>query len=1144
VTPIETQLLDAIKTEKPLILFLGQNYANITNPDPTLESILTRKKSSAPTSSGWPAVLDIENLTNSDYEWLAERCERNVIPESLTINFELPWSGVFTTSVDQTIVRHLETRGRVPETILAKDHYSRVPRSRFRPPVHYLFGKLNETESDFRPPTNQLELLQRISIHTNALLNRISDTVTPVGLLVIDGYNPEADWLSIDTLLAPLSLSKELKILFLGITDTPKSAFYSALEKRGNIQADRRSLSEITQTLLKNDEPLFGSIDGGEAGTVTLENKKIFVIPPALRLRVEASAAVVDDTWTQSQPLLLGRPLEEDFRSFHGGFGGVQSLVEGVGKSYAIHRDFEKDLLSKVIYYLKNPGLLDSYLIIHGQSGTGKTLSLARIALLLREKHKLPVIYAKARIPHASDVEDFAAEAEKAGASSTIIICDANQSHDKYKELANSLKSRGRRSIVIGTSYITEGVKKGNLHFTEAPAKLSQDELDALKSLIKKFLPLQYKDINVEEENKYILAFLYRHLSMSRARIIDGITNEARNTEQTVRIRAQSMPRSDNPQYALASQLIALGLGTVTSKLFEDEIKDEPELDSAGKLIDFVMVAGRVDCPVPLNLLLRALNSSDKNLNYVQIAYLFEELDLFRWHVADAEGNELLVQPRLRLEAELICRRRLAERDKEIDYIVCLIESVRTSHVDGRSEISFLLNLLNKLQKDGPRGNAYRLGFLRIANALTTLRVKHDVKDASVMLQESSFRRSAIFISDQENTDSTNKISEENRASILNEARDIVELALKEIHEKRLRASRKTQQNFAVERASIYGYLAVGLAKTSADESEIWSYYLAARAAISKAMSVVNNHYPLDIAIWAPIDILKCANSSPIHELELKADVYAVFDQLNAELANKHSAKILERKFKVARTLGSIELAQEAYDELEKTNPALAFYLKARAMCGDLFDLQGEKISESLRNQAGVAANFLWHRLEAIREDVRALQLLIQLLWIEKSGEMMLRRERCPIPADKIFQQKILSLVKALNNVSGEAAKNNYRFLEATFEWLVGSGTYARELFNTLSKDTEFEDSSRIVRRLILEGTHSTYGGFKGRIEKNRGEGHWTISVEGLVNTVDLLARDFAKEDLREGREIRDFNIAFNHLGPIADPLSRQGARP
>lgn len=1142
-TPIEAQLLDAIKTEKPLILFLGQDYANTSNPDPILSSILTRKQSSKSTSDGWPAVLDLKNLTRADYEWLSERCERNVLPESLTINFELPWSGVFTTSVDQTIARHFETRGRIPETILAKDHYSRVPRSKFRPPIHYLFGKLNETESDFRPPSNQLELLQRVSIHTSALIGRISDTVTPVGLLIIDGYNPEADWLSIDTLLAALSMSTELKILFLGITKPPKSAFFSVLEERGNIQSDKRSLNEIIQVLLKNDEPLFGSIDGGEAGTVTLENKKIFVIPPALRLRVEASAAVVDDTWTQSQPLILGSALEEDFRSFHGGFGGLQSLVEGIGKSYAIRRDFEIELLTKINYYLKNPGLLDSYLIIHGQSGTGKTLSLARIALLLREKYKLPVIYSKARIPHASDVEDFAAEAEKSGASSTIIICDANQSHEKYKELANSLKSRGRRCIVIGTSYITEGVKKGNPHFTEASAKLSQDELGALKSLIKRFLPLQYKDINVEEDNKYILAFLYRHLSMSRARIIDGITNEARNAEQIVRIRAQSMPRQDNPQYALASQLITLGLGSSTSNLFEDEVNDEPGLDSAGKLIDFVMVAGRVDCPVPLNLLLRALNSADKNLNYIQIAYLFEELDLFRWHVADAEGNELLVQPRLRLEAELICRRRLAERDKEIDYIVSLIESVRTSHVDGRSEISFLLNLLNKLQKDGPRGNAYRMGFLRIGNALTNLRIRHDVNDASIMLQESSFRRSAIFTSDQESSDSANKISEEDRARILNEARDIVELALKEIDEKRLRASRKTQQNFAVERASIYGYLAVGLAKTSADESEIWSYYLAARAAISKAMSVVSNHYPLDIAIWAPIDILKCANSSPTHELELKADVYAVFDQLNAELSNKHSAKILERKFKVARTLGSIQLAQEAYDELEKTNPALAFYLKARSMCGDLFDLQGEKISEPIRSQAGAAANFLWVRLESIREDVRALQLLIQLLWVEKSGEMMLRRERCQIPADKNFQHKILSLVKTLNSVSGEAAKNNYRFLEATFEWLVGSGTYARELFNTLSKDTEFEDSSRIVRRLVLDGSNSSYGSFKGRVEKNRGEGHWTISVEGLINTVDLLARDFTKEDLREGREIRDFNIAFNHLGPIADPLSRQGAR-
>ncbi|WP_285278193.1 hypothetical protein, partial [Klebsiella pneumoniae] len=129
-------------------------------------------------------------------------------------------------------------------------------------------------------------------------------------------------------------------------------------------------------------------------------------------------------------------------------------------------------------------------------------------------------------------------------------------------------------------------------------------------------------------------------------------------------------------------------------------------------------------------------------------------LDLFRWDTSDAEGHEYFIHPRLRLEAELICRRRLSERSKEIGYLLQLIKSVRYSSTDRRSEITFILDLLIKMQKEGPRKNAYQDGYLDVANALTELRTKHNIIDASLMLQESVFRRSAVHASDKkENAD-------------------------------------------------------------------------------------------------------------------------------------------------------------------------------------------------------------------------------------------------------------------------------------------------------------------------------------------------------------------------------------------------------
>ncbi|WP_204128260.1 hypothetical protein [Pseudomonas ogarae] len=1144
----EALISDAIKNEKPLILFLGQDYSDEGKGDPILRKFLEHMDLPSDGCSSWMSVIRAKNLTRSNYEWLAERFERSVLPESLDIIFQVAWSAVFTTSIDPQISRRLESRGRTPETILSKDHYARVARSRSRPPVHYLFGKSNELEGNYSVPANKFELMQRKNIHVNPLLSRMPETVTPLGLLVVEGYNDGRDWLEVDEMLAPLSMQESTVILWLG-TLPVDSVFFDVMLQRGQIISDSRSLSKILVGLLvssdsDSDEQL-GLVEQRGTETITLSDGKFFQVPPSLRLRVEAAATIIDDSWLEQSHPLIGPALEEDFRRFHGGFGGVRTQIDGIRKGYAVKRIFEHALDRTFGAYLKNFGKLLSCIVLHGQSGTGKSVALARMASVLRVDHKLPVLYARNRIPNASDVEEFIAEAEKAGASCVVVICDANLVPDRYRDLANSLKSRGRKCIVIGSAYKVEGIRKSNRGFVEADAETSNPEVEKLESLIRKFAPKQSKEIRFSPQEKNVFALLYRHLSMSRARIIDGITEEARNAEHIVRIRARSIPFASKPELVLAQQLIALGIGKSTTSIFEDEAPESAEagLDAAGKLIDLVMVAGRLDCPVPLNLLLRAISGANKTLNYVQIAYLFEELDLFRWHVADAEGNEYLVQPRLRLEAELICRRRLAERSKEISCLLQLISSVRRSGADGRSEISFLLDLLGKMQKEGPRKKAYQAGYLDVAKALTDLRERHDVIDASIMLQESVFRRAAVQVSDNHETSDGNALTAEQRDLILNEARQIVEKARHEIDERVLRASRKTRQSLAVEHASIYGYLAVGLARQGATEEVVWSHYLAAKTAIATAISVANNHYPFDIALWTPIDILKYRKSTLAHEMELRADVFSIFDQADTENFNDYSAsKFKERKLRVAEELGAVELADEAFDSLEQTNPSVAYYLKARSMCSGLFNNRKETIPSSLMVGVPRAVSFLRDRLDVVLTDIRPLQLLIQLLWIEKTGVFIFQKDKSVIPRDRRFREDILSLVRNLNILAGDNQRNNFRLLEAVFEWTTGSAEQARDLFKELSSDTEFEDFSRVVRRFLLEGEEPKRG-YKGRVIRDRGDGHWTVSVYNLAQNIDLLGRDFATEDLAVGREISNFNIAFNYLGPIADPLSRHGVR-
>lgn len=1139
------QLLSYLREEKPVVLFLGQSFSAPGTSDQLLDQFLEHLSRPPQLRTSWSQVFSSTPILTEDYQWLAERFDRFVYMDAVSNMLDVGWSSVFTTSIDPGIVSALETRGRAPEAILARDHFPRVPRSRSRPAVHYLFGRANETEAAYRCPRSKAEVKQRISIHANQFINRIAETVTPLGLLVIDGYIPGDDWLPIDDILAPLSQETGLRILWFGLPQPPVSDFFEDMVNQGTIVFDTRTLPEVITQIqaVTAGEPL-GRSTQSEAGTISLRDGAIMQVSPSLRLRVEAAATIIDDTWVSDRTPLFGTEEIEAFRRFHGDLGGARGLIEGIARGYAIKRNFEDQLKLAVDRSIKDFSGPESFVVLHGQSGVGKSVALARLAYVMRTEIKVPVLFSWDRIPTALEVDDFCAEAGKAGALGTLVLCDANQSFDRYRELSTALRSRGRRVVVVGTSYRLEE-RRNDRHFVEAPAEMTQLEIEALKKILIKFSGSDNEHIKAALTDKNVLALLYRYLSASRARITAGIANEARSVQQTISLRARDIPKSTNVRSLLAEKLIQAGLADGNIDLFNDDSAEGySDIDTAGRLIDYVMVVGRLDCAVPVNLVIRALRALNNDLDIAQISYLFGELDLFRWRMADAEGNDLLIQPRLQLEAELICKRRLASIEKEIECIIQLIGAVRPAAVDRSSEVDFLLDLLPKLNREGPRSKSYESGYLQIAQALTNLRTIHQVVDSRLILQESAFRRAAIYIMDAPDANHDDRgVKDIERDEILNEAREAVEVALDAIVNKNLHASRKTHHNLLNERASIYGYLAVGLARRNASEDEIWSNYLAAKTAISNAIAVSGGYHSQDVGMWTPHDILQVPNLylSSSKKAELRADILSIIDEVDTSLLSSISAQRFQlRRLKVGENLEDAELAEEAFSELEKHSPSVAYFIKARSMCPDVFGAGEEPFSSSIVEKAELAAAYLENRLEKIVGDSRALQLLLQLQWASFTRHRLLRSERFPIPLDRGFQEKILSTVIEMNRAAGSGARNVYRFLEATLEWVLGDTGRSRELFRNLAADTEFEDPSRVVRRLVLAAREDGQLGFKGRVERVRSDGHWTVSVLGLQRTIDLLERDFPHETLKPGRELR-FNIAFNYLGPIADPTPRLG---
>lgn len=1125
-------LVAALKEQHPLVLVLGQDaWRENGQEDPVLAKALAHLSREDAKQQGW-LKLFAKPLPSGFYEWLTERFERRVPPDWLSALGEMPWSAVFTSSLDPTLKELFSKRQR-PELVLTNDEMPPAIRSRVRPPIYHLFGHAGSHDPRAQPPLDRSALNGRRVNDTTPLLSRILDTATPLGLVVVDGVTATRDWLRLDDLLGATSNAGHHQIIwFKGrATTLPEDDDFAAAvaadrilvveERLSTAIAHLRAVPQVADLLVPTPE---------EAGNVTFKGGGSLEVTPEQRLHVEAVASIVDDAWSAPLAALGEDAAYAAFRQFHGHSGNRRSLVEGVRRGFAIKRDYEDDLIARVFKAISDHASVDTPIILHGQSATGKSIALARVVAEVREVKNAAVLYSSNRVPQPNEIADYCHRAERAGAKATLIVCDTNQDDRPYVDLLSGLRSRGHRVVVLGSRYrIIDGEGDRARTTIEAPSALSDREESDLSSLLQRFAN-EYVAPNALRDN-HILSFLYRALPPARYRIGSGLSTEANRTERIVKEQRADYNALHPPPTTMAQRLIEAGAGDVFPRLFESVHRRQIDSgEGAGRFMDLVMAAGSLDCPVPSNLLWRITASRPStSLSPSDTFKVFGGLDLFRWDWADDEHNELLIRPRLTLEAQLICARRLGNPEKEADCIVELIGAIRSVGVDRDHERRFLLDVLRRIGPYGPRQDHYRSAYVRIGEALTELRTRFGVIDASVVLQESVFRRHAVRMA---------AVEEDRRMTLLTEARNAIQEALDGVAEGTVRTSRRTQSSLKVELSSLYGFIARRQAEMGSPNEEIWSTYLSARSSVRQAASATDSYYPMDVGLWTPSDLLLKGSMDDWQRTELEADIYYNRDQVDPDtLPPEQRRRFYVRWFKTAEALDDQELSDAAFADLMERDSAAGCYVRARKLAPEWGDHE-VTFSNAERERARCAAEFLDQYMSLVAQDARCLLLLLECRWIWEVGRRPFVGQRQPLPAGAGAQNLFLDIVTKLNEASGENPRNVTRYLAATLTWLGGGEKMATEMFRELARDTEYEDRSRVVRRHLIADQNGQTTRFEGRVESEPRGGSCTVRLEGHTHqVVKLRERDFPRYDIAYGREVRGFGVAFNFIGPIATPI-------
>ncbi len=1129
---LRNTLLSAIDEQRPLVLLLGEDaWADSSRSDPILEATLSKLDRTCGQERRWSDMLSTEPVPDGHYTWLAERFERRPHPPFVEILRDLPWSAVFTSSLDPTLVRLFSHRGRAVEAVLTSQEHPRVARSMSRPPLYYLFSRAGEQDPRAQPPSDDISLIARRTSHAVPLLNRITDTATPLGTILVDGFTHDSGWLRIEDLLGTFASGPPSQVLWFGGRPhllSEHAAYFAAMEHDGHILVEDKRLGTIVAEIQASGHLTDAlQFQSDEAGKISFRSSGTYNVSPQLRLRVEAVANIVDDSWTSLLPPLGQDATYEAFRRFHGDLGGPRLLVEGTRRGFAIERDFEALLAKHVMTALADHSRLDSPIVVEGQSGTGKSIALARLVSRVRADGLAAVLYTTGRTPQSQEVSDFCEEAEKSHARVTLIVCDTNGNVDGYDELLSGLRSRGRRVVVVGSQYRaseTDGV--ASYIRVQASVNLSKAEQAKLDDLLKNL------DItgHTRFDGQHFLAILYRHLPASRPQLRSGLGAEARAAVKMLDERG-SRPQPISIISQLHQELIDKGYISEYQPVLDDSrhgLHNEDDR-SAAKIIDMVMVAGRLNCPVPINLLLRAISDQRRRIDSILVHHLFGDLDLIRWESRDSEGLDYVVLPRLPLEAQLICERRLGSPRAEANVLLDLIGSVRLG-IDSASERTFLLDILQQIGHDGPRGSIYKYDYIAFARKLTELRERFKIMDASVMLQESAFRRSAVR---------EEVANHDERLDLLEEAREALQTAIDGIDSGRLQTGRRTRQHLLVERAALYGFLALDHARRRHPTSDIWSAYETARIAVRRAVSAADDYYPHDVGLWTPADLFSSAELTEYQRAELAADIYSTLDQVEqSALPPSQKARFHRRRMSVGNALGDHRLTDDAYAELEKSGSTAGYFLHARQLAPVLGEQDIEITSDTDLLKARRAAEFLTGKLDRIQQDERCLWLLLESSWIADLRRRPLRGLRQPLPVGD-SRQEFLSILRSLNVAAGQSARYGTRYLEAVLTWLTGDYVAAREVFRQLYHETDNVYRGRVFLRHVVADTAGRPRRFTGRVEDKRGEGRWRLRVHEMNQVVDLLDRDFPRDDVQYGRTLSDFAIAFNFIGPIAEPVKR-----
>ena len=1118
----------------PAFLFLGQDYLRLESGIDSFLSEVLRKYGPQNASPSYNQIFEGEaqRSINSSLAWMRECCKRLSVPQWLKTVADFNWSGVYTSAIDTIWLKSFDSEWRELEPLFDEKYNPIDPRNRSRLHCTFLFGRVDQAEETTRPPLTDIESLTREQVAVS-LARRLPELITPLGVLVIEGYAGDTDWFNPKQLLPIIQHLNPRQVHIFSVTpQLLQDRLISHLVSSEKLVLHDENLAEY---LLKAENAGFiklGRRVEEEHGQRIQLDDEILTVPSQIWRQVSRSAMILDENVLITPPSLSEENRYQEFRNFLAQSGGRPQWF-GYKRGFAFSRGFEEELHKEVNTRLKSRRQPKDVIILYGQTGTGKTVALGALAYQIRKERKYPVLFIerKSQKPVNSDIDAFCQWAENQGAPSTLVIWDGMVEIEQYHDLLRSLAGRGRKVVLVGSCYRenVSRIKQPGKNFIEASAKLSENEIEKLKEFINGFSSSLTGWIHKRVGQQYdetFLAALYRLLPPTRGQIQEGVVQEMDAAELEMLRKAQKGELNPFFDTVLGQALLIAGLPHETLFSTEKEIGGE-KVDFLQNLTALVMVPGRFGLKVPIELLLRTLNQEDY-LNFVEV---LNKIDIIQWY--DDESGNIEIGARTSLEARLIVESRLGSAKTEVDFVNQLLVEVKGS--DGfiqNPEVEFAVNLVRSMGPNGPDANYFLSYYLDLSRALQELREKRGVQHPRLMLQEANLLREFVAKQNQSGT------SSDETQELLDKAELVLASALEKVESQA--GTNELQSFIRVELAATLGAKVKYLLDEGSLQEAIQLFQDAHNHLFKARALNPESYHSIDVLAWTTQDVLNSDDIDSSTRAEVKANILEIFATSEFEdFSPDQQERFNQRRMAMGQLLGKEDLSEEAFQSLLKQGSKAGYCLKALQIVKGIDKLRTEDmLSKVERQRFHDAASYLEENRGEIEGDGRCLNLLLHLWWRAKTGRRIFHGERQTVPFTQKDWQYCREIILKLMAASELYTTPRIKYLHGLAAFHLEDFPNAFQIFREIEQDFGHVRGRRRILRSYLISTSD------GRPEVFTGSVVWTDGKRGEVYVSELGRRvpflphnDFNRSNIQSGESLGKFHLALNFIGLIADPI-------